>query len=120
MASRVARRRPTAADPGDAAIAALAWAAASAGIVLGGKPLWVALVVLAVPMLAFVAFGHLAGRGAVIACIASALGSAWPRVGRAPGGGRADRLIDSSPSPAAAPPTGWPRPRSPRAGPGPG
>jgi hypothetical protein len=73
MTSRVAPR--CLAQPlGDAAIAALAWASASAGIVLGGKPLWVALVTLAIPMLAFIALGHLAGRGAVVACVASALG----------------------------------------------
>lgn len=66
--------RPIAPLFGDAAIAGLAWASASAGLILGGKPLWVALVALALPMLAFLAFGHLAGRGAVMACIASALG----------------------------------------------
>ncbi len=46
---------------------------------------------LAIPMGAFVAFGHLAGRGAVIACVASAMGvamvsvaagaSAWGAIG---------------------------------------
>lgn len=73
MTSRVTPRRM--AQPlGDAAVAALAWASASAGVVLGGNPLWVALVALAIPMGAFVAFGHLAGRGAVMACVASALG----------------------------------------------
>lgn len=91
MPSRDAQPRPMMQPLGDAAIASLAWASASAGIVLGGKPLWVALVALAVPMLAFVAFGHLAGRGAVIACMASALGvgmasgsagsAAWGAVG---------------------------------------
>ncbi len=69
--------RPTQARPslGDLEIACCAWAVASAGIVLGGPPLWVALVVLAIPMVAFIAVGHLAGRGAVIACVASALGA---------------------------------------------
>jgi hypothetical protein len=69
--------RPTPARPtlGDLEIALAAWAVASAGIVLGGPPLWVALVVLAIPMLAFIAVGHLAGRGAVMACVASALGA---------------------------------------------
>ncbi len=87
MTSRVAPRSMM--QPlGDAAIAVLAWASVAAGIVLGGKPLWVALVALAIPMLAFVAFGHLAGRGAVMACVASALGvgmasgsGAWGAVG---------------------------------------
>lgn len=85
--------RPTPARPslGDLEIACSAWAVASAGIVLGGPPLWVALVVLAIPMVAFIAVGHLAGRGAVVACVASALGagmasgsvgwSAWGAVG---------------------------------------
>lgn len=91
MSSRVAPTRPITQPLGDAAIASLAWASASAGIVLGGQPLWVALVALAGPVLAFVAFGHLAGRGAVIACMASALGvgmasgssgsAAWGAVG---------------------------------------
>ncbi len=69
--------RPAPARPslGDVEIACSAWAVASAGIVLGGPPLWVALVVLAIPMAAFVAVGHLAGRGAVMACVASALGA---------------------------------------------
>ncbi len=83
-----ASARPTL---GDLEIACSAWAVGSAGIVLGGPPLWVALVVLAIPMAAFVAVGHLAGRGALIACVASALGagmasgssgaSAWGAVG---------------------------------------
>ena len=86
MTSRIATQRIN-----DATIAALAWAAVSAGIVLGGKPLWVALIALAIPMVAFVAFSHLAGRGAVMACVASALGvgmastspgaSAWGAIG---------------------------------------
>jgi hypothetical protein len=59
---------------GDLLIATLAWFVASAGLLLGGNPVWVALVILAIPMAAFVAFGHLAGRGAVVACLASALG----------------------------------------------
>ena len=82
MPSRVTPLRPITQNLGDAAIASLAWASASAGIVLGGRPLWVALVALATPMVAFVAFGHLAGRGPVIACVASALG-----VGMASGSG---------------------------------
>jgi hypothetical protein len=59
---------------GDLLIATLAWVAASAGLLLGGDPMWVALVILAMPIAAFVAFGHLAGRGGVVACLASALG----------------------------------------------
>jgi hypothetical protein len=74
---------------GDLTIAALAFGSASAGIVLGGPPLWVALVALAWPLAAFVAYGHLAGRGAVMVCLISALAagmgtggaSAWSAVG---------------------------------------
>jgi hypothetical protein len=83
--------RPTNPMHGDLAIACGAWAVASAGVVLGGQPLWIALMALAIPMFAFIAVGHLAGRGAVMACVASALGagmasgsagsSAWGAVG---------------------------------------
>jgi hypothetical protein len=74
---------------GDLTIAALAFGSASAGIVLGGPPLLVALIALAWPLAAFVAYGHLAGRGAVMVCLISALaggmgtggGSAWAAVG---------------------------------------
>jgi len=122
MTSRVTPDRPITQPLGDAWVASLAWASASAGIVLGGRPLWVALVALAVPMLAFIAFGHLAGRGAVMACVASALGvglasgaggaSAWGAVGLIGlidavafvGGAAADRMAPvSAPAQAAAP-----------------
>ena len=59
---------------GDATIAVLAWMSASAGVALVGRPLWVALVVLALPMAAFIATGFLAGRGGVMACLIAAIG----------------------------------------------
>ncbi len=105
---------------GDLAVASLAWASASAGIVLGSNPLWAATVVLAVPMAAFLAFGHLAGRGAVMACLASALGlgmaagqgpgAAWGAVGLLAvvdlaamvGGAAAVRMAPAATGPAVA------------------
>jgi hypothetical protein len=100
----------------DLAIAGGAWLVASSGVVLGGPPLWVALVALAIPMFAFVAVGHLAGRGAVMACVASALGAgmsagstgmaAWGAVGLIGlvdlaamiGGLAADRMAPAAPA----------------------
>jgi hypothetical protein len=74
MAVNSTRDLENGSNRGDLLIATLAWVAASAGLLLGGKALWVALVILAIPMAAFVVFGYLAGRGAVVACLASALG----------------------------------------------
>ena len=61
---------------GDLLLAGLAWAVGSTGLLLGGRPLWIALVVLALPMVAFLAIGFLAGRGGVIACLVAAIGVA--------------------------------------------
>jgi hypothetical protein len=74
MAADSTRDLDSGSKRGDLLIATLAWVAASAGLLSGGTALWVALVILAIPMAAFVVFGHLAGRGAVVACLASAFG----------------------------------------------
>ncbi len=56
------------------ALAALAWSAAAAGLMLGVGPLTTALVVLAGPLFAFVVVGHLASRGVVMTCLVTAIG----------------------------------------------
>ena len=61
---------------GDALLAGIAWSVASAGIVLAGRPGWIALAVLALPLIAYLAFGFLAGRGGVVACLVAAIGVA--------------------------------------------
>jgi hypothetical protein len=69
---------------GDLTIAVLAFGSASAGIVLGGPPLLVALIALAWPLAAFVACNHLAGRGAVMVCLISALSAGMVTTGASP------------------------------------
>jgi hypothetical protein len=61
---------------GDALLAGIAWSVTSTGIVLGGRPGWIALAALALPLIAYLAFGFLAGRGGVVACVVAAIGVA--------------------------------------------
>ena len=60
---------------GDLMLAALAWGTAVTGSTLGVNPLQTTLAVLAWPMASFLVTGHLAGRGATMACLASGLGA---------------------------------------------
>ena len=75
-------------DLAESLIAVGAWAASSVTLVVGANPAWGVLAVMIFPIVAFVYFGQIPGRGAVVAVIASALA-----VAMIAGGPRANPLL---------------------------
>lgn len=118
-------RRPICPITADLATGLAAWTVVASGLTIGANPLWLAVLVLALPLAGFAATGHLAGRGAMTACLVSVFGAAlvatssgaglWGSIGLIGvlngvalfGGIVADQSIRPIPAPIANRPGRW-------------